>query len=147
MKDITEYIDLILQAKEEAFKKNIKANSIAINKNLVYVKETILHANAILSPMICGLEIVTVNDLPDNYAFAVYKSKRTREDILTEKVRKETAREILKMLIGHEMRDKGAHMAWVIVKQDVAFIAEKYGIDLFEKTEQVGNSDKLEEKE
>ena len=60
-----------------------------------------------------------------------------------EEVRKETAREILQMLIGHEMRDKGAHMSWVIVKQDVTFIAEKYGIDLFEKTEQVGNPDKL----
>lgn len=54
-----------------------------------------------------------------------------------EEVRKETAREILKMLVGHEMRDKGAHMAWVIVKQDVTFIAEKYGIDLFEKTDNV----------
>ena len=64
-----------------------------------------------------------------------------------EEVRKETAREILQMLVGHEMRDKGAHMSWVIVKQDVTFIAEKYGIDLFEKTEQVGNSDKLEEEE
>lgn len=62
-----------------------------------------------------------------------------------EEVRKDTAREILQMLIGHEMRDKGAHMAWVIVKQDVAFIAEKYGIELFGKTEQVGNSDKLED--
>lgn len=64
-----------------------------------------------------------------------------------EEVRKETAREILQMLIGHEMRDKGAHMAWVIVKQDVAFIAEKYGIELFGKTEQVENFDKLEEKQ
>lgn len=64
-----------------------------------------------------------------------------------EEVRKETAKEILQMLVGHEMRDKGAHMSWVIVKQDVTFIAEKYGIDLFEKTEQVGNSDKLEDEE
>ena len=37
-------------------------------------------------------------------------------------------------------------MSWVIVKQDVTFIAEKYGIDLFGETEQVGNSDKLEER-
>ena len=34
------------------------------------------------------------------------------------------------MLVGHEMRDKVAHMSWVIVKQDVEFIAEKYGIEL-----------------
>lgn len=64
-----------------------------------------------------------------------------------EEVRKETAREILQMLIGHEMRDKGAHMAWVIVKQDVEFIAEKYGIELFGKTEPFGNSDRLEDEE
>ena len=63
-----------------------------------------------------------------------------------EEVRKETAREILQMLVGHEIRDKEAHMSWVIVKQDVTFIAEKYGIDLFGETEQVGNSDKLEER-
>lgn len=50
-----------------------------------------------------------------------------------EEVRKETAREILRMLIGHEMRDKIAHMSWVITKQDLLFVSEKYGIDLEDK--------------
>lgn len=50
-----------------------------------------------------------------------------------EEVRKETAKEIIKMLVGHKMCDKGAHMSWVIVKQDVLFIAEKYGVDLEEQ--------------
>lgn len=130
MKDITEYIDLILQAKEEAFKKNILANSIAINKNLVEVKETIL-PNAILSPMICGLEIVTVNDLPDNYAFAVYESKRTREDILTEKVRKETAREILLLLgkgFDETTKKNFKDLQWY--EQFCRELKFRYGVDL-----------------
>lgn len=130
MKDITEYIDLILQAKEEALKRNIKANSIAINKNLVEVKETIL-PNAILYPMICGLEIVTVNDLPDNYAFAVYESKKTREDVLTEEVRKETAKEILLLLgVGFDetTRKDFKDLPWY--KQFCKELKLRYGVNL-----------------
>ena len=56
-----------------------------------------------------------------------------------------TAREILKMLIGHEMEIDG--WTWVVSQEDVAFIAKKYDIELFGKTEQVENSDKLEKEE
>lgn len=57
-----------------------------------------------------------------------------------EEIRKKTARDILEMLVGHELRDNGARMRWVIVERDVAFIAEKYNIELFE------NSNKEREK-
>ena len=49
------------------------------------------------------------------------------------------------MLIGHEMNSDG--WTWVVSQEDVAFIFKKYGIELFGKTEQVGNSDKLEDEE
>ena len=51
----------------------------------------------------------------------------------------------MQMLIGHEMNSDG--WTWVVSQEDVAFIFKKYGIELFGKTEQVGNSDKLEDEE
>lgn len=79
-----------------------------------------------------------------------------------EEVRKETAREILDKVyesvesarLNSEYQDK--KRKWVI--DEYEFMSEftlgalhnlykKYGIDLFEKTEQVGNSDKFEDEE
>lgn len=140
----------IAEAYNEALKNEIEANTVQINNKYAKTNRLIFPGPANgcwdLPPMFCGLR-VAFSDLPEKFAFVLTKTPIKTADELKEEVRKETAKDILRMLIGHEMRDNGAHMAWVIVKQDVAFIAEKYGIELFGKTEQVGNSDKLEDKE
>ncbi len=83
----------------------------------------------------------TIKDLlifqGDNYT--LYAAKRIEEleaenDSLKEtakEIEKATAREILKMLIGHTMDDDG--WTWEIGEKDVAFIAEKYGVTAFEE--------------
>lgn len=60
--------ELIVDAKNEATLRGIKANSILINRGLVFVP-----GDPFLYPeMICGLKsYVTSKDLPEDYAFAV----------------------------------------------------------------------------
>lgn len=44
--------------------------------------------------------------------------------------RKETAREILQSLVGHTFSDDG--WTWTVSKDDMNFLAEKYGIEVEE---------------
>lgn len=43
-------------------------------------------------------------------------------------VRKETAKEILQDLIGHTFENDG--WTWMITKEDVQFLAEKFGVEI-----------------
>ena len=70
-------VKLIAKARKEALARNIEANSVIINENMVEVPETWYHdgfATRGLSPMICGLNVYfTKDELPDGYTFAVLK--------------------------------------------------------------------------
>ena len=57
-----------------------------------------------------------------------------------EEVRKETAKEILKELLFSVENCKKKDILWYIES-----ISKRYGVELFGKTEQVGNPDKLED--
>lgn len=46
------------------------------------------------------------------------------------KTRKETAREILKDLVGHTMEDDG--WSWTVNKEDIQWLAEKYDVEVEE---------------
>lgn len=60
--------DLIMEARHEATKRGIKANSIVINRGLVFVPGD----PAFYPDMVCGLKsYVTAKELPEEYAFAV----------------------------------------------------------------------------
>ena len=57
-----------------------------------------------------------------------------------EEVRKQTAKEILKELLFSVENCKKEDILWYIES-----ISKRYGVELFGKTEQVGNPDKLED--
>ena len=60
--------ELILDARNEATRKGIKANSIVINRGLVHIPEE----PGVYPEMICGLKCyLTSSELPEDYAFAV----------------------------------------------------------------------------
>lgn len=71
-----EFIEKIEESQKLAIKEGIEANAIFINPNMVKVPQLYLTTNNPKSvigspPMICGLEIHVVDDLPDNYTFAI----------------------------------------------------------------------------
>lgn len=69
--------ELIAEARKEALKRGIEANSVIINKNMVVVSETWVwdgFGAREIPPMICGLHAyLTTDELPDGYSFAVLK--------------------------------------------------------------------------
>ena len=95
---------MITEAYYEAIKRNIKANTIVINKNLVEVKPFVIkYSNgfAELPPMICGLEAYIVdNELPDDYAFAILEAKCTERDFLIKQTRENSVREFADSVKG-----------------------------------------------
>jgi hypothetical protein len=72
-----DFVELIHKANTEAFRNGIKANSIIINENMVRVPEMWIpmpSGTSKLPAMICGLNVYwTMNELPENYSFAVYE--------------------------------------------------------------------------
>ena len=74
-KTISEFINDVIRARAEAFRQNIKANAVLINKNLVKIPE-LYHipplGAGVVPPMICGLGVYDAGELlPEDYAFAV----------------------------------------------------------------------------
>lgn len=61
--------DVICLAQREAQKENIKANAIAINKQLY--KSYLVTPFGVRVPMICGLKVIFTEELPEDTAFAV----------------------------------------------------------------------------
>ena len=65
--------DLVVEARHEAIRNGIKANSIVINRDLVRVPEE----PCAYPEMICGLKChITTKELPEDYAFAVLHDPR-----------------------------------------------------------------------
>jgi hypothetical protein len=72
---LTEFYGKIAKARNEAVKRGIKANSIVINKNMVFVPGDY----ELYPTMVCGLDVyVTKDELPDGYSFAVVESQREK---------------------------------------------------------------------
>ena len=72
---ITDFIGMVIKARNEAIKRGIKADSIIINKNMVFVPGVI----DLYPAMVCGLNVyVTKDELPDGYSFAVAESQREK---------------------------------------------------------------------
>lgn len=101
------YHQQIKQAKNEAIKRNIKANAIAISDKLFYSKLT-LHGADI--PMILGLKCCYSEELPDDVLFALFESDSPPENLLEENKRlkgeiqelKEKLHEIVEFIEGGE---------------------------------------------
>ena len=62
-----------------------------------------------------------------------------------EEIKNETAKNILTGL--YELTPRHHGNKYLLSSRDVIDIAERYGVELFGKTEQVGNSDTLEDEE
>lgn len=141
----------IADAYNEALKNEIEANTVLINKK--YAKTNRLTfpgpANGCwdFPPMLCGLR-VAFSDLPEKFSFVLAKTTIKTADELKEEIRKETAKEILLLLgkgFDETARKDFKDLQWY--KQFCRELELRYGIELFGKTEQVGNSDKLEDEE
>lgn len=136
--------EMAIEAVKHAFKECIKANSIIINKDFVRVKKSWINngfSYSELPDMICGLEVyLTDNDLPKNYSFAVVEKPQTERERLIEKTKSDTAREILKWLVGkrhlfnrtHEIGFEKPRTSYLIMSDEIEELAEKYGVDLGE---------------
>ena len=76
------FVEMVRKAHARAITEGIQANAIVINQNMVKVPETwaggIDGRYAISLPeMICGLNIIwTMDELPDNYSFALVAGYR-----------------------------------------------------------------------
>lgn len=69
--------DIIVEAKHEAIRNGIKANSIVINDNLVRVPESFGE----YQEMICGLKTYRTScELPEDYVFAVFHNANTKPE-------------------------------------------------------------------
>lgn len=89
-KTIGEFMNDVMRARAEAFRQNIKANAVLINKNLVKISE-LYHipplGAGVVPPMICGLGVYDAGELlPEDYAFAVTHIETVEE---VEKIVKE----------------------------------------------------------
>lgn len=81
----------IMEAKQEAFRENIKANMLVINEKSGIAKVTsniFSHSGSIsvLPPMICGLEsYISKNELPEDVSFVMLEAPNTeRESIFSD---------------------------------------------------------------
>lgn len=139
---INSFIDLIIQAREEAIERGIQANSIVISDKLRYVKSFRLIdkfsdggiSMKTFKPMICGMEI-DVKKLPANLDFVVYEADETFNEKLKAQIRKDTAKEILRELFddAKEMaKDKNYDfaIAYIRMKTILRFKAKEYGVEV-----------------
>lgn len=94
---VTKFYSMVAKARNEAVKRGIKANSIVINKNMVFVPGDY----ELYPTMVCGLDVyVTKDELPDGYAFAVAESQRekTNADRIRAMNDEELAKECVRQL-------------------------------------------------
>lgn len=68
MKDIFSHI---MDAQIEAMRREIRANTVAINDKMYYSK---LSYGCYDIPVVCGLKCVYTNELPEDTMFAVFES-------------------------------------------------------------------------
>lgn len=91
---MNDWMDLVKQSIKEATRKGIEANSIIINENMVEVAPFVInhrmrgidyHSFHEMPHMICGLNVIlTKDELPDGYSFAVVEAPDHRIDRLKE---------------------------------------------------------------
>lgn len=91
---MNDWMNLVKQSIKEATRKGIEANSIIINENMVEVAPFIIdhcirgidfHSFHEMPRMICGLNVIlTKDELPDGYSFAVIEAPDQRIDRLKE---------------------------------------------------------------
>ena len=81
---VESYHQQIKQARNEAIKRNIKANVIAISDKLFYSKLTLNGADI---PMILGLKCCYSEELPDDVLFALFESGSPPENLVEENKR------------------------------------------------------------
>ena len=115
---------MITEAYAEAIKRNIKANTIVINKNLVEVKPFVIkYSNGFqeLPPMICGLEAhFTDNELPDGYAFSILEAQCTEREFLVQQTRENSVREFAKELKSiYEELDNDVEIPVRLIREDI----------------------------
>ena len=101
MKEIDKFIDAIREAQNLAIKENITANAIVINEKYVkiapWIQSRITGGMSIMPPMICGLNMhFTIDELPDNYSFAILENPNRPDKSDTEQAVREFADKILK---------------------------------------------------
>jgi hypothetical protein len=81
-KMLEDFYQHVVDAKREALKRGIAANSIVINENMCEVKPEWYYdryGSRQLPSMICGMNLYfTKNELPDNYTFAVFEGPPNR---------------------------------------------------------------------
>lgn len=82
-KEIRTIYDKILEAKKEAIKRRIEANTIMISPELAY---SFYVVNGKTFPMICGMKTVVSYELPENVSFALINASTVGE---VESLRKE----------------------------------------------------------
>ena len=68
---INSIVEHIEEARREAIRMGIQANAVAISDRLFFSKLQDMCGDI---PVVCGLKCVYANDLPNNAAFAVFKS-------------------------------------------------------------------------
>lgn len=123
--------DMLAEAKAEALKEGIKANTVIIDEHFakvnafdfVWVRD-VMH----LPPMICGLEIQVSDELPDGYDFAVLEVPETERDRLVRKAKAEVAVEIFEEIefdIHQLMFDRDETRA-IAIEGIIANLKKKY---------------------
>lgn len=90
-------VDFILEARKNALKENIRANTVLLDETFAKVNDIhfvvgrdILH----IPPMICGLEVRLTDELPDGYDFALVEAPETERERIVRTAKTEVAREI-----------------------------------------------------
>ena len=83
-------------------------------------------------------KIIEDNAYTYDYIWTVFGTSSAAEKLIdagyrkADEVRKETAKEILQMLVGRTLVNKevDGYWFWTITADDVRFIAEKYGVEV-----------------
>lgn len=136
-KELTDIWDMIREAQKLALKEGIKANSIVINKKFIKVPSVWLNIVGTpiqFPPMICGLECYfTDNDFPDNYSFALLEKPQTERELLIEKTKSDTAKEILNKIRRLFPTAERCDFGDLYLIDKIKKIAEEYGVELDEK--------------
>lgn len=84
--------DLIMEARKQALKEDIKANTVMISKRLAKVNRFIhIFGNggyADFPPLICGLEAFVTDEMPEEFAFGLVEAPTTQREHYIEEGRR-----------------------------------------------------------
>ena len=82
--------ELIAEARIEALKEDIRANTVMISKRLAKVNRFVASfpgTYAEFPPLICGLEAYVTDELPDEFAFGMVEATQTQREMVWEQGR------------------------------------------------------------